>query len=298
MTIENLHGKLKDAYNIDNLNRISLILIQLYQDKKFGALKEISKLVEDEREWDFEKSSKDFNSLIKLFHPDLHNSLVAQLDSHLKGGNFDGLLEMSHILRLSKIEEISSNFIDHEEIDYSPVYDWDYDIDDNFTVKNPNSDSYIYQSEAKDEGEGMNFYDALKMRIYGRLNIDLPYFYLEDMDELDLAEAGIDDLNGIEFCKHTTIFDLSANYIYNLLPFWHLQQIRQLNLSNNNISLLEGLENLNNLNSIDLSENKITDIGPIMQLRSLEFVNLTGNNIPRAQVDELRDLGVEVEYEE
>ncbi len=297
MNVDSLYKKLSEAYTTENLNRISLILIQLFQDKKFGTLKEIGQIIDDERQWDFEKSSKDFNHMMKLYHPDLLETLRQKLNNQLDSKDIDSMLESSHILRLNKIEEISENFIDHEDIDYSPVYDWDFG-DDNFNIQAGPSNPIQFQSDNPESNSGLNFYDALKLRIYGKLNIDLPYFYLEDLDELELTEAAINDLNGVEFCKHTTILDLSSNYIYNLLPFWTMQQIRQLNLSNNEISLLDGLENLNNLNILDVSDNKITDIGPIMNLRSLEFVNLNGNNIPVSQVEELRDLGVEVEYEE
>jgi len=50
MTLEALHQKLQEAYNLENLNRISLTLLNLYKEKQFARLREITLITNEEKE--------------------------------------------------------------------------------------------------------------------------------------------------------------------------------------------------------------------------------------------------------
>jgi len=119
---------------------------------------------------------------------------------------------------------------------------------------------------------------------------------LEDLDEIELSESEIDDLDGVEYCIHMVSLDLSFNRIYDLLPLAGLSCLQELNLSNNQIEYIDDISNLQQLKSIDLSYNSISDILPLLEIETLEYADLTGNNVSSLQIDELREMGVTVDY--
>ena len=298
MNISELYQKLIHAYSVENLNRISMILIDLYKNKQYFALKNIGELIKDDKDWKFDSGQKDFSTLLMLYHPDRRNIHLKNIEIAFASNNPDQLLDYSHILRLEKIEDFANNAIDWEDIDYSPVYEWDFG-QDGFT---------IYTADGKPEVEKKNktfntktseytFYEAIKMRMYGTLEVEFPSYYLEDIDELELSEAGISDLSGVEYCIHTSSLDLSGNKISDLSPLWNLKNLKEINLAYNEISILDWLINLQQLQNINLSENQITDISPLMQLERLVFADLSGNEINQDQIQELRDSGVEVVFD-
>jgi Leucine-rich repeat (LRR) protein len=138
-------------------------------------------------------------------------------------------------------------------------------------------------------------YDAVKMRYYGQTKKEFPTWYLEDLEELELSASDIGDLDGMQFCIHTRIFDLSDNYIVDLAPMENLRLVEELNLGNNRIGIIDALGNLLNLKILDLCDNNITDIEPIFDLPLLEYVNLRGNKINNEKINRLEELGIDVE---
>lgn len=298
MNSKDLYNKLVIAYSTENLNRISMILIELFKNKQTSTLQKIAELIDDQRIWDFEHGQKDFSKLLMLYHPDRRLIHIENIEKAQKQENTDALLEYSHILRLEKIENFINETIDWEDIDYSPVYEWDFN-QTGFSIFNQDG-KIIHEFENKNfktKQSSYTFYEAIKMRMYGTLDIEFPSYYLEDIDELELVEAGIDDLSGVEYCIHTSALDLSSNQISDLSPLWTLKNLKEINLSNNNISILDYLSNLENIQTIYLAENEITDISSIMFLQKLKYIDLSGNDIPYDQIMELRDSGVEVVFD-
>jgi Leucine-rich repeat (LRR) protein len=152
------------------------------------------------------------------------------------------------------------------------------------------------EEKEKSDVKFINFYDAIKLRMYESTDQEFPAYYLEDIDEFELASSGINDLEGVEFCKHVKTLDLSDNHIYDLTPLFGLTLLEELNLSDNDITDIDTLCNLENLKVIHLANNNIDDISSIMKLPRLEYADLRGTKVSGNQIDELKELGVTVEF--
>jgi Leucine-rich repeat (LRR) protein len=294
MTIEELNAKLLEAYSEQNLNKITLTLLNLYKEQQFATLNKISALIEDFVQIEIADDGKGFSKLIMLYHPDrgdIHRNAIAALTSK---GDFDGLLEFSHILKLMRIDEIADLLESYEDIDYSPVYTWDVNSQtDGYNVVNDDPPGDTHHEKPKRQ-KFFSFYEAFKIRIFGHTKKEIPYYYFEDLDEIEMTESSIDNLDGIAFCKHVVMVDLSGNRITDLTELWNLSEIEELNLSGNQIEIIDTLSNLSKLRTLDLSYNLLTDVSPLFELPKLELVILTDNRVQQNQVDELRNSGIEV----
>lgn len=294
MKIKELENKLLAAYSAENLNRISVVLLNFYKNQQFSSLQKISEILSEFVLIELDENGKGFSKLMMLYHPDrgeFHRSEISRLANT---GDFDQLLDYSHILKLERIEEIESALDCMEDIDYSPVYDWDLD-NEGFTVVNESRKPDAAEKETFRKNKKLTLYDAIKMRYYGEIKKEFPTWYLEDLEELELSASDIGDLDGIQYCVHTRIFDLSDNYIVDLAPLESLRLVEELNLGNNRIEIIDALGNLLNLKILDLSDNNITDIEPIFDLPLLEYINLKGNKISSEQISRLAVLRIDVE---
>ncbi len=290
MTVSELHNKLKQAYTIDNLNIISLTLIELYKTRQFSILRKIADIIGDIVSIEIQEDGKGFAKFMMLYHPDRCNFHINVIDNLAFENNYDGLLDYSHILLLNRIEEIATLLNSFEDVDYSPVYEWDFDAN-GFTVFNDDEPEIKKRTVLKK----YNFYDAVKIRFFDNTEMEYPSWYLEDMDEIELSSSCINDLEGAEFCIHTINMDLSDNMISDLTPLFGLSLLEELNLSDNRIECIDILSNLVNLKILNLANNKIHDITPLYNLEKLEFVDLTGNKIKDDQIEELTGLGINVD---
>jgi Leucine-rich repeat (LRR) protein len=229
-----------------------------------------------------------------LYHPDRGDFHRNEINRLAAGNDYDGLLTYSHILLLNRIEEIAATFNSYEDIDYSPVYEWDINAD-GFTIVNEQSGNIQEKTSKRSHAPShINFYDAVKIRMYGKTKIEFPTWYLENQEELELSGSGINDLEGIQYCIHVRILDLSANLINDLCPLWPLTLLEELNLADNRLEDIDTLSHLSNLRIVDLSGNAIKDISPLMELGRLEYVDLSGTKVPARQVAELEESGVTV----
>lgn len=295
ITITELSEKLTEAYSDLNLNKITLTLLTFYKEQQYSSLNKIAELIADFTRIEIDENGKGFSKLMMLYHPDkgdLHRKTIADLTAK---GDYDGLLEHSHILKLLRVDEIAELIDSYEDIDYSPIYTWDWESKaESFSVF---TDEPVreHRKRKSQKQRTYSFYDAFRMRIYGNTKTEIPFYYFDDVDEIELSESAIDSLSGIEMCKHAVVVDLSCNQISDLSELWGLSLIEELNLSENRIELIDTLSNLPNLKQLDLSGNKITDISPLFELAKLESVILSDNPVNGSQVDELRELGVEVE---
>ena len=314
---QELYSQLKEAYSDKNLNRITSLLVQLYKSKEFGKIKEIFNLISEYTEIKEEKINKCFSQLMMLYHPDKGTFYRNEIDKIYSSGTINNLNKFSHILMINEIENIAKSVELDEDLDYSPEYQWDggedgynyYSENDNkYSSKKSvgisdseneyNSDYEIGDENLTDDleesftGEIDNtFYNALKIKIYGRTNIELPSNYLEDFDDIEMAECDIESLDGIEHCKDVVYVNLSENWITDISELRSLAKLQELYLSDNQIGYIDALSNLTKLKIIDLSNNKIDDISPLFELEKLEFLNIMGNKIPEAQIKKLREKG-------
>lgn len=291
MTIGELHSNLVKAYSIDNLNRISLILIDLYKNQQFSILNKISEIISEWITIEIKENGKEFSKFMMLYHPDRAGYHLGRINDLFNKNNFDGLLEYSHILKLERIDEIATALDSYEDIDYSPVYEWDFDTE-GFTI----IEDSVKTDYAPTKVKGYTFYDAIKIREYGHTDIEYPSCYLEDIEEFELSSSEINDLDGIQFCIHAKVINLSNNLIFDLSYLDNLPQLEELNLSDNTIGYIDSLANVLKLKSVDLSNNNIDDITPLFDLEYLEYVNLSGNQVNLSQINKLIELGVTVDY--
>lgn len=297
MTIKELHSELIEAYSVNNLNTISLTLINFFKDKNYSALQKISEIISDYADIKISDSGKGFSSLMMLYHPDRAVYHIKEINRLASENNFEGLLRYSHILKLERIGEIASSFSSLEDIDYSPVYDWDMsDLEEEgFRIFDADEPEEKITAESLRES-GCSFYDALKIREFGDPEANYPLYYLEEMEDFEMSSYGIRDLDGIQLCTRARTLNLSNNKISDLLPLVGLKELEELDLSDNEVGFIDDISNLKQLRSVLLSNNYIEDISPLFGLRNLEYANLSGNNIDPEQISKLSELGVTVDY--
>lgn len=293
MTITELHKELLEAYSVKNLNSISLVLINLYKNKHYSKLQRIADIISDHILIEITSEGKGFSKFMKLYHPDRASHHINEINKLFAANNFNDLLEYSHILKLERIEEIADSLNSYEDIDYSPVYEWDIETE-GFTIIN-DGDSKIDLKPEKNK-RNYTFYDAIKIREYGHTDIEYPSYYLEDFEEFELSSADINDLDGVQFCVHAKNIDVSDNKISDLEPLIGLKQLEELDLSDNQIGYVDMLAYLTNLKSLQIANNFLDDITPLFQLQYLEYLNLTGNKIPKEQIEQLIEMGITVDY--
>jgi hypothetical protein len=290
---ETLSIELLEAYSEANLNKITRNLIRLYKEKEFEKLNIISGMLSEWVEIVIESDGKGFAKIISLYHPDRGEFYRNLIGTAARQKDAVTLARFEHVFVIQDIEEIAANIESFEDIDYHPEYEWDVK-DCGFSYfqdkkKKPRN------GKRKARSDGYSFYEAMQIRQYGDIDTTFPTYYLEDMDEIELSESDIDDLDGVEYCIHTVLMDLSGNVITDLAPLSGLIQLQELNLANNRLSYIDALSNLQNLKSIDLSGNTIDDISPLFEVAALEYADLTGNRVPQVQINELRELGITVD---
>jgi len=296
MTIKELHKDLTEAYTVNNLNTISLTLIRLFKDRQYSVLQKISELISDIITVNIANDGKGFSKFMMLYHPDRAGYHLNEINKLKMQNDFNGLLGYCHILRLERIEEIAASVRNYEDIDYSPVYEWDFDTE-GFTIIDINSPSEPLKTSSQTEtDDGYNFYDAIKLREYGDPEVEYPSFYLAEIEDFELASSDLNDLEGIQFCIHARTIDLSNNRISDLTPLIGLKDLEELNLSDNQVGIIDELSYLKGLRTLMLSNNFIEDISPLFGLENLEYVELYGNKIDPEQVFILTGSGVTVEY--
>jgi len=293
--MNDLYLKLKDAYSDKNLNKITATIIELYKTKQFERIRNISNTIGNFVDMDDKNISKCFSKLVMTYHPDKETYYSNEIEKYFKDSNREGLRQLSHILLIQDLESIPVSAPVLDDIDYSPEYIYDVERESHGFYAESESDAFESEEEAFYQDDN-TFFTALKRKIYGRINIDMPTYYLEDLDEIDLTENEIDSLEGLEFCTHTAILDLSKNQITDISELWNLKQIEELYLSDNQIGYIDSIGNLVKLRVVDLSNNLIDDLSPLFDLENLEYVNVVGNKVPRNQIEELMAKDVIVVY--
>ncbi len=294
MKVRELYSKLIEAWSNQNLNKITVTLINLYKNEQYGTLKQIAQMISETINFTVDEEVRYFPRLMMLYHPDRGDFHRNEINRLAEANDYDGLLTYSHILLLNRIDEIAVTLASYEDIDYSPVYEWDIQAD-GFTIVNEQS-SYVQEktTNRRTAHSHLNFYDAVKIRMYGKTKIEFPTWYLENQEEIELSGSDINDLEGIQYCIHVKILDLSGNLIHDLCPLWPLTLLEEVNLADNRLEDIDTLSHLSNLRIVDLSSNAIRDITPLMELGRLEYVDLTDTKVPAKQIAELEELGVTV----
>ena len=296
MTIKELHKDLIEAYTVSNLNRISLTLLNLFKNQQYSVLQKISDIISDFIIIKISDNGKGFSKFMMLYHPDRAGFHIREINKLKEQNNFEGLLEYSHILRLERIEEIATSLNSYEDIDYAPVYEWDLNTE-GFSIININEPSEPHKVKTHTKPVGYTFYEAIKLREYGDLDMDFLPLYLEEIGEFELSSSDLNDLDGVQYCIHTRSIDVSNNRISDLSPLIGLRELEELNLSDNQVGIIDELAFLKNLKIVLLTNNYIDDISPLFLLQNLEYVELSGNHVDCDQINKLIAAGVTVDFE-
>ncbi len=285
--------RIKDAYSDENLNKISAGIIGFYKSGEYSLIKRIAEAVSEYIPIKEEKTSKCFSRLIMIYHPDRGNQYRREIDALIKNGNLEGLQQYSHILEIQDLDQFVSAEQIAEDIDYHPEYAWEED-DPGFDYFFDRDDEQFEHSPTQfAETETDNsFFTAVKRKLYGSIEILLPGYYLEDLEEIEMAEYEIEQLDGIECCKYVKILDLSGNNISDIYPLKDLSLVEELDLSYNQIGIIDVLFKLKNLRVLDLSNNLIDDVSPLFYLNNLEYLNIIGNAVPPKQIETLKNNGI------
>ncbi len=288
MNNKDLYIKLKDAYSDENLNKVTAKIIELYKSRQYDEIREIIRIVSEYIDINDDRINRCFSKLIMIYHPDKGNQYRKEIDGIYRSGKIEMLTRFSHILTIQDIEAITMSEEFDPDIDYTPQYEWDYD----------NSGyEYFYDYDEEPEHDLFSFYDeetdnsffsVVKRKLYGNMDIDMPPYYLEDLEEIEMAEYEIDYLDGIHYCKHVKNLDLSRNNITDITDIVNLISLEELYLSDNQIGFIDAIYNLRRLRIVDLSNNNIDDLSPLFKLENLEYVNIIGNNIPKDQIERLK----------
>jgi hypothetical protein len=288
--MQQLYKQLIEAYSQGNLNRITGKLIELYRNRNYGEIRGIANKISRYITIDEEQDAKCFSKLVMLYHPDRENLFKNEIDKSYSEKDYQRLRQFSHILLVVEdIDKIKVITID-DDIDYCPEYVWDDVQEDGYSFVDYDSDEN-YEEFNPEEVE-KSFYNALKLREYGTLNVTFPTLFLLDYAEIELAQSGLESLDGIEFCKNVITLDLSGNEITDISDLWNLKQLEELYLANNQIGYVDALCSLKKLRILDLSGNQIDDISPLFNLEDLEYLNLADNKIPKDQIKILTAKGI------
>ncbi|MBN1158113.1 MAG: leucine-rich repeat domain-containing protein [Bacteroidales bacterium] len=263
--------------------------------EQYGTLEQIAGMIGEVVKIPIDPELKYFSKLMMLYHPDRGSYHRMEIEKLLRQNDYSGLRSYRHVLMLDRIEEIAKTLSCMEDIDYSPVYEWDWNVDGFHIVDYGDSEHFREDwDSAMHNDNGINFYEAFQLRMFGNFTTDFPAYYFEDIEEFELTQSGIDDLNGIQYCIHAKVIDLSGNSISDLSYMWELSLLEELNLSDNRLEVIDSLSNLQNLRSINLSDNNISDVSPLFRLNRLQYAELAGNRISRTQIRELEKMGITV----
>ena len=118
---------------------------------------------------------------------------------------------------------------------------------------------------------------------------------------LDLSQAGISNLEGIQYFKNVTFLKLHENNIQDLTPLSNLTKLKilllndnviediaplanlknvtLLNLNNNQVTNLQMLKNIPHMHYLYISHNKVNDITPLDHFKELDFFDYSFNQI-------------------
>jgi Leucine-rich repeat (LRR) protein len=287
-----LYTKLKEAYSEKNLNAISSKIIELYRNKQHSKIKGLLSAIGNYIDFQEDNINKSFSKLIFMYHPDKGHQYRKEIEAIYQSGKFELLENYSHIFLALEIDSVIAKMDDDFDIDYTPEYVMEVDEDENDYFEGSYHQSDDLRTDFSDYEYDNTFFSALKRKYYGNLMIDLPSYYLEDLEEVELTNFDIQDLSGIEYCRQTVYFNLSNNGITDITDLKGLKLIEELYLSDNEIGYIDAVSFLYKLRVIDISNNCIDDISPLFELPDLEYVNVMGNKIPSGQIEFLKNKDV------
>ncbi|MEX0655296.1 MAG: N-acetylmuramoyl-L-alanine amidase [Phycisphaeraceae bacterium] len=102
---------------------------------------------------------------------------------------------------------------------------------------------------------------------------------MHELTVLEIDEADVDDLTGLEFAVNLSELRAEGNRIANLSPLAELTSLTDLRLAHNQISNLAPLAGLTELQLLDLDANDIADLSPLTDLTGLTELSIADNDV-------------------
>ena len=96
---------------------------------------------------------------------------------------------------------------------------------------------------------------------------------------LDLSQAGISNLEGIQYFKNVTFLKLHENNIQDLTPLSNLTKLKILLLNDNLIEDIGPLANLKNVTLLNLNNNQVTNLQPLQNIPTLYYLYISHNKV-------------------
>lgn len=291
MQIDSLFNDLIQAYSQENLNSLSSEIISLYRKKDIAALRRIHALIYDGDQGEELPLPRIFSRIIMVYHPDRQEKSIKEMAAYLANGDFERLQSFAHILDIQNIDlsPVDDSWIEDAGFDSEDLWD------DSVSGYSYFDDSQEHEADEYDVMEDMvmnkSFFNAVKRKVYGHMNMDFPVHLLADMEIIEMAEYEIEDMEGVEYCSYARIIDLSGNNLTEISRLGMLNYLEEIYVQNNQISYLDGLNQLPFLRILDISNNDIEDISPLFEIDTLEFINAMGNRIPAWQLEKLAREG-------
>ena len=102
---------------------------------------------------------------------------------------------------------------------------------------------------------------------------------LAGLTDLDLSNAAIAELAGLQHLTALATLDLSRNAVRDITPLADLTELETLDLAANRVREIGALVNLQKLKRLNLAGNRIDAVGALAVLNTLEYLDLSDNAI-------------------
>ena len=96
---------------------------------------------------------------------------------------------------------------------------------------------------------------------------------------LDLSQAGISNLEGIQYFKNVTFLKLHENNIQDLTPLSNLTKLKILLLNDNVIEDIAPLANLKNVILLNLNNNQVTNLQMLKNIPHMHYLYISHNKV-------------------
>lgn len=106
---------------------------------------------------------------------------------------------------------------------------------------------------------------------------------MKALARLELVDANVFDLTGLEYATNLTYLDLTGNYIREIDAIGMLRQLSTLGLGRNRIADCSALASLAELDRLFLNDNLISDVSALSSMTKLTQVNLNNNLVQDIQ---------------
>ncbi len=268
--------------NSKRLEEITTAVINAYRNEDESALRTYAGVLNINKDAGRRKM---FYAIVQRLHPD---RLPVLKDEFKKAKSCCDIEVLSNMKKLLQVK-VSAAALKAERFEYEHHETWNTGFDET------DFDDYVEGADVfEDEEADSDFYKAVKDVIFGNHDFSIAPSDLGQIDGgLDLGYCGLEDIDGIEFCRNVRSLNISGNSISNIYDLQHLSQLEELYAADNLIRDIDSIMNLEWLEIIDLSGNEIEDITPLLNMSNLKFVNIMKNPVSdRTIIEKLEADGV------